>query len=1477
MNKKNINSIFRIISLVLIQAFLVMDIALAGDIPSIISADIDETSTLAPSLRLNMEIIKTIFSFPVQQAARQQGESAVNALRLRPYEIAPQRVLIHNEGTGKALWGVIHSGKVEWRKEQAFWYGSLRVRELSGCALITIGAGDLLCVAHVFPDNDTGKISKIIQNIAARIRETAGKLSDVRVNVIFSEMTFEGLSFVKTKNYRPFAEAIGDNLEKEFGRERVSIEVQKGELREMTFDVRQRQWSFVNLNFKLLTRNISGRSKIFKSWIDDILSENYSILSPEAIEKLGRQLGIKQINRKILKAQIRAKACIRFIEGLPRDEKYNVYILRDAVGLYSAHKMLRKDSPSAVYLSKKSFRAMTGLGVKADLLMLKIIKEALSRIGKDLNQKVNQDEYEEFKNEFFRVFEEELRQNENLKRTVRKTLTYFDKEGILDHAANGFRFIDTTRKGTFPLFLEGIFSLPLRELGLWNEDFNDISTDSLMFYSNLSSAISFAAEEQSARKAESLFYPVEFNTEFDEAFSPIFRETSEADKNLFYFNTVILRNECLKKLRNIDYERRSQNPLSDFSGNLYPRTGHVSFLRKLWNTLTWQGKPWKRFFNVFLIFSALQIFGVFHPPYTQAAQPGASVEVTARFSFYENRHTRETIPGTNIVIHSHTGQEEGKHNNVLGDWAEAVINGTLRPESDIVRFDWHADGKSFLLPGQFYQWQNLKEIENRQERSRAARKLAAEIRIDSFNYPAFLTGPTGKPILNNVFWVRQSKEWQGSPKKENIVFPPGLMLVCDASLYPEAKKLARYSLNAENLSRIPDIAQLKDGFILDFDLDYFVLHREDIDWDYMDELLQSKDASSRRLAELMLKTVHFRPSREQMQRNIETILRQLADLAERGKKPAIITIAESPKFTPEDDVFWLREQLIRGLKRIYGRSVFQETAGRKEKGSLAKKAARIGMLSLVAGGGTHILFSAASSAAENMAAQAFVKSDLFRAGDNAVYVEYETGNIYRVNRNATTSLTDAQGKEQKYYSSLTRKAIYFTGLSAVVSVISTILTPGMAAAAGTGMVSAGAGIGLVIGVVLIGISLIGILGWMIRQRRKKEASTKLDKEDNIADRVNEPQIEATLSAEQVLAPETVMKILKERGEEQAARALKRYKDSPVLEMAWAYVLEFVTRSKQRIDEVKYHDEGHWNGLLSVFDALAPFMVEGGRFLSPKRIQKLARLAIYMHDTGYFDESGQNKLIAAAYEEKSKKIARKFMRELEEEFQQLDIQVVEFLIEKIKLKLFDEFKQEVDDDMRAYNLLRDLIEAKQWENPDPRDLDADFMKRYIGVHFPEAKFWQEDTAFIIMDAIWAGLIMSYAELARLDASYDNDGNVFYNYDQKVSSGHDGMGNSMDAEGRKAEDIPEVKIILDFLNRAVEADEYDNKFAEQLRQEIMDGDGFIRRGANRLLDWAAARFAEKKEAENALFIDKVVESYNGKLRQQKLNAEIIEFAI
>ncbi|MBU4305259.1 MAG: hypothetical protein KJ893_06540 [Candidatus Omnitrophica bacterium] len=43
--------------------------------------------------------------------------------------------------------------------------------------------------------------------------------------------------------------------------------------------------------------------------------------------------------------------------------------------------------------------------------------------------------------------------------------------------------------------------------------------------------------------------------------------------------------------------RRVQHLTHNYGGNRYVRVGNVSFLRKLWNTLTRQGKPWNRFFT----------------------------------------------------------------------------------------------------------------------------------------------------------------------------------------------------------------------------------------------------------------------------------------------------------------------------------------------------------------------------------------------------------------------------------------------------------------------------------------------------------------------------------------------------------------------------------------------------------------------------------------------------------------------------------------------------------------------------------------------------------------------------------------------------------------------------------------------------------------------------------------------------------------
>jgi len=344
-----------------------------------------------------------------------------------------------------------------------------------------------------------------------------------------------------------------------------------------------------------------------------------------------------------------------------------------------------------------------------------------------------------------------------------------------------------------------------------------------------------------------------------------------------------------------------------------------------------QAKAWSRVFSLGFIVAVLQVFSGVGPSDLSAAQRQnmeSPAEVRA------GRYAAEMIPGTNIVIHTHTGRGEGKHNNVLADWAEANINGTLQPESDLVRFDWHADDRALIRDEQIQAWRDIRNINDPARQIEAARQLARQLRIDAFNYPAFLTGPRGKPMLRNTVWVRQPDEWTGAPREEGVVFLDGIMLFTDnPSAYPNAKKSKRFSLNIGDLSAMGAKADIKSGFALDFDLDYFALYTtENVDWDLLNKTLVSDNVSSRRLAAAVLKAVYFRPDRGQIQKNIDAVLEQLSVLAEQGKTPSIITIAQSPGFTPEDDSDWIQDRLVAGLIKIYS----QDGSGRKRNLAPAK-------------------------------------------------------------------------------------------------------------------------------------------------------------------------------------------------------------------------------------------------------------------------------------------------------------------------------------------------------------------------------------------------------------------------------------------------------------------------------------------------------------------------------------------------------------
>ncbi|MCG2712040.1 MAG: hypothetical protein L6416_06925, partial [Candidatus Omnitrophica bacterium] len=266
-----------------------------------------------------------------------------------------------------------------------------------------------------------------------------------------------------------------------------------------------------------------------------------------------------------------------------------------------------------------------------------------------------------------------------------------------------------------------------------------------------------------------------------------------------------------------------------------------------------------------------------------------------------------------------------------------------------------------------------------------------------------------------------------------------------------------------------------------------------------------------------------------------------------------------------------------------------------------------------------------------------------------------------------------------------------------------------------------------------------------------DSSTKLDiftKEYNGYMQENLLEYDLALKGERPLTPETLMKILQKRGEEQAATRLKRYTDDPMLERFWVFVLDFITRSKEKYGKVKQYNASQCNELLIAFDTLADYLPFVG---NKEQIKRLSRIAIYMRDLGDFDESGDSALSAEGHRAKSKKIAEKFMRTFNEEFSGLEIEAVMYLIGKNQAagKISDSFKQEAADDNRAYLLLSDFKVGRGWENVSGADRDANFIKKYMDKNFSHARIWIEDDLDLMMNVIWGGKVIAYG----LDASAD----------------------------------------------------------------------------------------------------------------------------
>ncbi len=306
----------------------------------------------------------------------------------------------------------------------------------------------------------------------------------------------------------------------------------------------------------------------FVDWIDQTMNSVQSEISLDQFNALAEQLGIsKSLTQRVLsKSNALANSASNFAKSIPHDGKMNVFLMRDAFSLYAASKV-QGDKAYALYLSKATFKMFSEERMMSDLIIPMMILEIKQNMGIANREVVAPGQFPEFKNRFFGLLEELasdketikisdgnqslLRYRDNIKNAINGSIQYLKLLGITTDkiAHDGIRFIDTTKTGSFVLFLEGVSRLMLKQTELAPEAIQE-KTDGKMFYSDLSPAFSYREDSRlsDAREIESTFYPVTFARELSEEGEPLINaaDFNGNDQKLFLLQLVLLQSELLR-------------------------------------------------------------------------------------------------------------------------------------------------------------------------------------------------------------------------------------------------------------------------------------------------------------------------------------------------------------------------------------------------------------------------------------------------------------------------------------------------------------------------------------------------------------------------------------------------------------------------------------------------------------------------------------------------------------------------------------------------------------------------------------------------------------------------------------------------------------------------------------------------------------------------------------------------------------------
>ena len=200
-------------------------------------------------------------------------------------------------------------------------------------------------------------------------------------------------------------------------------------------------------------------------------------------------------------------AASMFVDSLAKDDKQNVYLLRDSIMLYAAEKIKRGTSPKAWYLSKDAVNSYAqSLTFYMRYFDKSIFDQLKAKMGYTPKERIPESKHNDFLKIVFDHFDVEYDKEEggnDFRRVVDSLKIFISNNGIDGYKKKGVRFIDTSLQGSFNLLLEYVVA----------KSTSEISTESYMFFSNLSDKMSFLPNSDNdglVRSVELVGYPVRF-------------------------------------------------------------------------------------------------------------------------------------------------------------------------------------------------------------------------------------------------------------------------------------------------------------------------------------------------------------------------------------------------------------------------------------------------------------------------------------------------------------------------------------------------------------------------------------------------------------------------------------------------------------------------------------------------------------------------------------------------------------------------------------------------------------------------------------------------------------------------------------------------------------------------------------------------------------------------------------------------------